>query len=93
VLKKFFWIFFEVVVIFLVAYFFSIQAEKSYEWYVGLFHGAVAVPNYVISLVKDGHLYRATTFVPTYNYAWWVFFVFTGAYYVSVIFRLLLIRK
>ena len=91
--KKFLWIFIEIVLVFVVAYLFSIEAGKKYEWYAGVFHGAVVIPNYVISLFQDGYLYKATSFAYTYLYAWWAFFIFTFFYYVSIIFRLLLINK
>ena len=83
----------ELAIIFSAAYFFSIEAGKLYGWFAGIFHGMWVVPNYVISLVMDGHLVRATSYTTAYFNIWWIFFVITAFYYVSLIFRMVLIFK
>lgn len=49
-----------------------IRAEQSYGWAGGLLHGVLFLPNYIWSLVVEGHLWRAPLCTDAYMVWWWI---------------------
>jgi hypothetical protein len=50
----------------------DIDAEKTYTWYSGIWHGLFFVPNLLRSWFGDA-LYKAETYTTAYNVFFWIF--------------------
>ncbi len=64
-----------ILVYYLIAYFFcSIDPEKTYSWYSGIWHGLFLLPNAIMSLFSDSIYVKA----PNGTTAYYVFFYITA---------------
>ena len=64
-----------IIVYYLIAYFFcSINPEKTYSWYSGIWHGLFLFPNAIMSLFSDSIYVKAPNGTTAYN----VFFYITA---------------
>jgi hypothetical protein len=64
-------------IVFAMAYFIYPEPGKQYTgfWYglmTGGFHGALLIPNWIISLFDSTRIIKATDCSTTYTIAWWV---------------------
>ena len=56
----------------LLAWLLVINPDKEYGWFMGIVHGALAIPNWIISLFSEGWLMKATLFSSAYGVWWWI---------------------
>lgn len=50
----------------------EINPETEYGWFMGIVHGLLLVPNWVISLFDASWLMKAPLHTQMYNIDWWV---------------------
>ena len=75
------------IIMFVLAYLFSIEGGKEYGWFAGIFHGGWVVPNYIISLFVNNYYIKAPLHTAAYNVFWWITFVGSIIYYISTLFK------
>jgi hypothetical protein len=63
--------------IFVAAIFIYPNPNENYSgfwwgWLTGSFHGALLIPNWIISLFDESRLIKANTYSSWYNFNWWL---------------------
>jgi|TARA_B110000977_G_C10795471_1_gene384183 hypothetical protein len=66
-----------VAVLFIMSIFIFPEPNKEYSgfwygWLTGSFHGALLIPNWIISFFDESRQIKATTFSGWYNFNWWI---------------------
>lgn len=59
-------------VMFAVAWILRMNPEKEYGWFMGLVHGGLVIPNWIISLFNSDWLYKAPLHTNAYMVFWWI---------------------
>lgn len=72
-----------------VAFWLRIDPADSYGWFMGIIHGLLLVPNWLISLFDHSWLVKADNYTQMYNIDWWVFGIINILYWLWVIAGLL----
>lgn len=54
------------------AWLLRINPETEYGWFMGVVHGLLLVPNWIISLFDASWLVKAPLHTQVYNVMWWV---------------------
>lgn len=54
------------------AWILSINPAKEYGWFMGLIHGGLLVPNWLIGLFDGSWLTKAPIHTSMYNVDWWI---------------------
>lgn len=49
----------------------QIEAQESYSWISGIWHGLFVIPNYLRHLMDSDVLYKASIHTTMYNGFWW----------------------
>ena len=80
---------------FILANLFSIEPQKVYGWFAGLWHGVWAIPNYLMSLFIDRpYFVKAPLHTSAYIVCWWIFLIWSVLFYLNFIFRIIgIIRR
>jgi hypothetical protein len=65
-----------VAILFIMSIFIFPEPNKEYSgfwygWLAGAFHGALIIPNWIISIFDESRQIKATTFSGWYNFNWW----------------------
>ena len=61
-----------VAICFGLAWWLRIDPAQEYGWWMGIVHGLLLVPNWLISLVDSTWLVKAPLHTQMYNIDWWV---------------------
>lgn len=60
------------------AWWLRIEPEQSYGWFMGLIHGGLLIPNWILSFFMEDWLVKAPIHSVMYTIDWWIMAVICG---------------
>lgn len=67
------------------AFLLRINPEVEYGWFMGVIHGFLLVPNWLISLFDSAWLVKAPIHTSVYNTMWWIVGILDIIYWIWAI--------